>query len=142
MFLAALYTILLGNPRFRSGRRTPAKTRFKDWYHLVGAAVEHAAKQHSVFAEGLAVDTDPACNPVPLDFAERFLSGETGEEQTTSVAAVLSILVACGHKDAPLGTLVGALITSPTHPACRTSWPSSNWPAAAPLKQPVSQPRQ
>lgn len=59
---------------------------------MVGAAVEYAAKQHAEYCAGLTGDVDPACKPVPIDFAERFLSGETGEEQTTSVAAVLSTL--------------------------------------------------
>jgi hypothetical protein len=39
--LKALYTVLLGNPRL--GTHSAAETRFKDWQHLVGSAVEHAA---------------------------------------------------------------------------------------------------
>ena len=50
--LAALYTVLLGNPRFRNiSENKPAETRFKLWWHLVGAAVEHAATCHSKTAE-------------------------------------------------------------------------------------------
>jgi hypothetical protein len=37
--LAALYTVMLGNPRHRG----KAKTRFKAWWLLIGSAVEHAA---------------------------------------------------------------------------------------------------
>jgi hypothetical protein len=42
--LVALYTILLGNPRLRDPHPAPPETRFKDWYHLVGSAVEAAAR--------------------------------------------------------------------------------------------------
>ena len=41
--LAALYTILLGNPQLKAARDAPGKTRFKMWWRLVGSAVEHAA---------------------------------------------------------------------------------------------------
>jgi hypothetical protein len=43
--LAALYTILLGNPLFHSGP-VPPQTRFKTWWSLIGRPVEFAAKQH------------------------------------------------------------------------------------------------
>jgi hypothetical protein len=42
--LAALYTILLGNPTLDLTRSASMKTRFKLWYRTVGAAVEHAAQ--------------------------------------------------------------------------------------------------
>ena len=42
--LAALYTILLGNPQLKAARDAEGKTRFKMWWRLVGSAVEHAAK--------------------------------------------------------------------------------------------------
>ena len=41
--LQALYTILLGNPQLKPRERRPAETRFKEWWHLIGSAVEHAA---------------------------------------------------------------------------------------------------
>lgn len=41
--LRALYTILLGNPRLKPRGRQPAETRFKEWWHLIGSAVEYAA---------------------------------------------------------------------------------------------------
>jgi hypothetical protein len=43
--MAALYTILLGNPKLDEPRDSPMKTRFKMWWRLVGSAVEHAAEQ-------------------------------------------------------------------------------------------------
>ena len=43
--LAALYTILLGNPQLKAKRNAPGKTRFKTWWRLVGSAVEFASKQ-------------------------------------------------------------------------------------------------
>ena len=42
--LAALYTILLGNPQLKASRDAEGKTRFKMWWRLVGSAVENAAK--------------------------------------------------------------------------------------------------
>ena len=42
--LAALYTILLGNPQLKAPRDADGKTRFKMWWRLVGSAVEHAAR--------------------------------------------------------------------------------------------------
>jgi hypothetical protein len=44
--LRALYVILLGSPRLGQAEKgkTPAKTRFKAWWSLIGAAIEHAAK--------------------------------------------------------------------------------------------------
>ena len=41
--LRALYTVLLGNPELDKPRHSPAKTRFKTWWRLVGAAIEHAS---------------------------------------------------------------------------------------------------
>ena len=43
--LRALYTILMGNPYLHTpmAERALARTRFKEWYGSVGAAVEHAA---------------------------------------------------------------------------------------------------
>ena len=42
--LAALFTILLGNPQLKAARDAEGKTRFKMWWRLVGSAVENAAK--------------------------------------------------------------------------------------------------
>ena len=74
--LAALYTILLGNPELNQPRDAPAKTRFKMWWRLVGSAVEHAA--------GLL--------PQPLDFRELFLAQEEEDEESASLADILAIL--------------------------------------------------
>ena len=38
--LAALFTILLGNPQLKQPRNAEGKTRFKMWWRLVGSAVE------------------------------------------------------------------------------------------------------
>ena len=38
--LRALYTVLLGNPELDKPRDSPAKTRFKTWWRLVGAAID------------------------------------------------------------------------------------------------------
>jgi hypothetical protein len=50
--LDALFTILLGNPQLKT--RKAAETRFKEWWHLIGSAVEHAADQNISFKEMFA----------------------------------------------------------------------------------------
>ena len=75
--MAALYTILLGNPQLKAARDAPGKTRFKMWWRLVGSAVEHAA--------GLAGQE--------LDFQKLFLAQEEDDEESASLADVLEILL-------------------------------------------------
>lgn len=82
--LRELYTLLLGNPRLHETNPPPAETRFKLWWHLVGSAVEHAARLH---AEADATETAS-----PVSFRELFLDGEADEEQTSSLATVLDVL--------------------------------------------------
>jgi hypothetical protein len=77
--LAAFYTILLGNPTLKQPRNAPMKTRFKMWWRLVGSAVEHAA--------GLA-------NPDrEVDFQKLFLAREDEDEDSTSLADALEIML-------------------------------------------------
>jgi hypothetical protein len=90
--LCALYTILLGNPRLRSAHPSPAETRFKEWWHLVGSAVEHAAKLAAEEVECLVADPHPTCPATKISFKEIFLAGEADEEQTSSLAVVLDLL--------------------------------------------------
>jgi hypothetical protein len=75
--IEALYTILLGNPRLhkKPKDRSPEKTRFKAWWHLVGSAIEYAA--------GLCVEKPP------VDFQQLFLTVEGEDEETASLAEVL-----------------------------------------------------
>jgi hypothetical protein len=75
--LAALYTILLGNPQLKTARNTEGKTRFKLWWRLIGSAVENAAK--------LAGQE--------LDFQKLFITQEEDDEESASLADVLAILV-------------------------------------------------
>jgi hypothetical protein len=66
--LRSLYVILLGNPALDEKQDAPMKTRFKMWYRLVGAAVEHAAQ--------CAAWLDPDRDHMPdqaLDFGSLFL---------------------------------------------------------------------
>jgi hypothetical protein len=65
--LAALYTILLGNPMLKQPRDAPGRTRFKDWYRLVGSAVEHAARLagHEVFSASFLSRTGRATRTAP-----------------------------------------------------------------------------
>jgi hypothetical protein len=75
--LAALYTILLGNPQLKTAREAEGKTRFKMWWRLVGSAVENAAK--------LAGHE--------LDFEKLFITQEEDDEESASLADVLDVLV-------------------------------------------------
>jgi hypothetical protein len=75
--LAALYTILLGNPQLKAARDAEGKTRFKMWWRLVGSAVENAAK--------LAGQE--------LDFEKLFITQEEDDEESASLADVLDVLV-------------------------------------------------
>ena len=63
--LAALYTILLGNPQLKAPRDAEGKTRFKMWWRLVGSAVENAAKLAGR----------------ELDFQELFITQEEDDEE-------------------------------------------------------------
>src|SRR5262249_47689762 len=84
--LQALYTILLGNPR-RGGKRDlqTATTRFKEWWDMVGSAVEFAARQHAEHVKRLVLDSNPKCPAVEIKFKDIFLNGETEDEQTSSL---------------------------------------------------------
>jgi len=97
--LAALYTLLLGNPRRgqKKSERTAAPTRFKEWWDMVGSAVEFAAQQHGALVkdevECLTGDQPAAAmQPTAVDFNTMFLDGEDDEEQTCSLASVLDLL--------------------------------------------------
>lgn len=85
--LSALYTILLGNPRLREKSPVPAETRFKMWWHLIGAAIEYAAKQHAI-----VISPHSTCPPTGISFRTLFLDGEADEEQTATLATVLDVL--------------------------------------------------
>lgn len=74
--LRALYTLLLGNPHLGAGSNTQPKTRFKAWWRLAGAAVEHAVEQSGG----------------RLDFADLFLSQEQDDEENASLADALAAL--------------------------------------------------
>ena len=93
--LAALYTILLGNPRRAKRPHGAAPTRFKVWWDLVGYAVEFAAEQHMILSTqevaGLVADPEPV-PPVEISFAKMFFAGEREDEQQNSLAIVLQVL--------------------------------------------------
>ena len=98
--LQAIYTLLLGNPRLLAFNPSPAETRFKTWFHLVGSAIEHAAQQHAKRDAGARA----------ISFREIFREGESGEEQSDGLATVLNILRANwpdGFKAIELATFVG-----------------------------------
>jgi hypothetical protein len=74
--LAALYTLLLGNPMLRESPNAASRTRFKMWWRLIGSAIEHAA--------GLTRHE--------LDFQELFLAQEEEDEESASLADALNVL--------------------------------------------------
>ena len=78
--LAALYTILLGNPRHRQAAkdRSQAKTRFKAWWRLIGSAIEHAAS---------VAQPDEA-----VDFTKIFAEVEAKDEESATTADMLKEL--------------------------------------------------
>jgi hypothetical protein len=73
--LRALYTILIGNPQLGALRATDGiervhDTRFKDWHHLVGAAIENASKLYC------------GADGQPISFAKMFDQADaTNDEQ-------------------------------------------------------------
>jgi hypothetical protein len=93
--MAALYTILLGNPALRTPLGTPAKTRFKVWWRLVGAAVEHAAYCHAGHVAALTLDSHPTCKPHEIDFKNLFLTQEEDDEENAELADALAALFVC-----------------------------------------------
>jgi hypothetical protein len=93
--LAALYTLLLGNPRRNPGQHPTPPTRFKAWWDMVGSAIEFAADQHTRLSAQEATGFVPAPELVPpgiISFAEIFLAGEAQDEQDNSLATVLDVL--------------------------------------------------
>ena len=81
--MAALYTLLLGNPQLKAAHDAPGKTRFKMWWRLVGSAVEHAAR--------LAGQE--------IDFKKLFLAQEEDDEESASLADVLGVLATAYPKE-------------------------------------------
>jgi hypothetical protein len=77
--ISALYTILMGNPFLKQPRDAACKTRFKMWWRLVGSAVEHAAELF-----------EPDC---PVDFQSLFLAQDDEDEDSTSLAEALEIML-------------------------------------------------
>jgi hypothetical protein len=97
--LKALYTILLGNPELQKACHAPAKTRFKLWWRVVGAAIENASSLHSDAIEPEAYDVKGRGKPISIDFQQLFLEQESDEEDSASLADTLGIL----NKHWPIG---------------------------------------
>jgi hypothetical protein len=89
--LVALYTVLLGNPLFRS-KRAALETRFKTWWGLIGQAVEFAAEQHKGHVDALVMEVHRTCTPTPVKFRDLFLVQEADDEDSADLADALSIL--------------------------------------------------
>jgi hypothetical protein len=93
--LAALYTILLGNPTLKQPRDAPMKTRFKMWWRLIGSAVENAA-------QFLGQE---------LDFRKLFIEQEEDDEDSATLADVLEVLVKKWPDQFTASDLVGMVNT-------------------------------
>ncbi len=85
--LRSLYTILRGNPRLTGEDKRPPETRFKHWWHLIGAAIEYAASEH-VARPALHGQTKPE----PISFREQFLANDDEDEQGNALSIVLTKL--------------------------------------------------
>jgi len=96
--LAALYTILLGNPALKPGYKEPAKTRFKVWHKVVGSAVEHAA----------------ATTGAPLDFSKLFLTQEEEDEDSATLGDALTAIDTQWQSQQPKAADITAFINSPS----------------------------
>jgi hypothetical protein len=91
--LNALYTILLGNPRRNqdsSSERSTPPTRFKDWWELVGSAIEHAAKLCAEEDDGWVADRNPGCPAEPINFSDLFRENE--DEESAGLAELLAAM--------------------------------------------------
>jgi hypothetical protein len=108
--LACLYTILLGNPQLQPTNRKESKTRFKVWWHLVGSAMEHAAKCLVEKQMNFPPEWQTAS---PIDFAAMFAAVEGEDEDTGGLSAVLDILHAVWPEKPFQASDVANLITNP-----------------------------
>jgi hypothetical protein len=90
--LRALYTLLLGNQNRASTSEGVRETRFKEWYDMVGSAVEFAARIVSEEIDGFVADTLLKCPPAPISFRDLFLGGEAGDEESAGLATLLAML--------------------------------------------------
>jgi hypothetical protein len=86
--LRALYTIILGNPRLAGASTGEPPTRFKDWWNVVGLAVEWASHCHLDRADLWREE----CKPCVVSFAKEFADNEEDNEQTAALAIVLTML--------------------------------------------------
>ena len=75
-----------------SRQPSPGETRFKTWWHLIGSAVEHGARQLVEEVECLVVDAPRQAPPVKISFREMFNAFEAEEEQSSALATVLDVL--------------------------------------------------
>lgn len=84
--LRALYTILLGNQQLHPAHAKEAKTRFKEWWRLVGSAVENAA---TALAEAQTDKTPDSQKAAPIDFGAIVAEIEAEDEETGSLGELL-----------------------------------------------------
>ena len=89
--LAALFTVLLGNPKLDADRDAQMRTRFPRWYRLVGSAIEHASR---LAAQAVV----PAANVTPttaveINFEQLFLLQRADDEDDTTLSELLLEMV-------------------------------------------------
>ena len=87
--MAALYTLLLGNPALRKPMGGE-KTRFKVWWRLCGSAVENAALQHAEYDATHHGEAHPTAPAKIIDFKDLFLSQEEDDEESASLSDALA----------------------------------------------------
>ena len=115
--LAALYTILLGNPALLPTSNLVPQTRFKGWWRIVGAAIEFAANHHireyQAAVACLAIDANTINPPCQINFRDMFLTQDTNDEESASLGEVLAALAtkfgrATGFKSSDIAALMNA----------------------------------
>jgi len=83
--LGAMYTLLLGNPPLAVTLQP--ETRFKEWYELVGSAVENAAAEHLALGGEL-----PHCLPQKISFKELFSETTAADERRQAVGEAMILM--------------------------------------------------
>jgi hypothetical protein len=82
--LAAIYTVIMGNPFLDTPMDTSTKTRFPMWYRMVGSALEHAVGCYRELYPDAAVEE--------VSFENLFLKQKSGEAEGTSLSEMLDAL--------------------------------------------------
>ncbi len=89
---------MLANPQLKD--KKPERTRFKEWWNLIGSGIEHAAHAMVEHQRTLAQDSADTANApaAKVDFVKLFAMVEVDDEDQSDLADVLRILDANYNK--------------------------------------------